>query len=589
MSRPVQGTDEVPAHVPAEEVSASVPEEKEVPGGNGVLSPASGAEGKSASAPVGNGVSSPASETGRRVARGASGGESRVEGAGKSEVEITKTASPVLAKPGQKVTYTVKLRNTGDTAHPGLAFTDDLSGLLDDADFDHDQSATSGTVAFAEPEVTWTGDVAAGQTVTVTYGVTVNDPPAGDLRLSGKLVGPEGSNCEAGSTDAACGNLGGPGLPLLYVLMTADRETAGPGQTVGYTITVGNVGNEDYPGATLTGELSRVLDDAAYNGDARVTSGTVSYGAPKLTWAGDISMGETVTITYSVTVGTPATGDGVLDSAVQAPGGGTNCPDPAPWSARRAAPVPGAGLGCAQRVAVLGTTATGTLTPEVSEPDDVGAGVRPGSDCPAGSAEPGCGTGPVKTAVAQAPVSGAVDGSAQAPSPAAVPGSGPAPGQGSVPGSVPPGQGSVPGFVPGQGSVPPGQGSGPGSVPGQGSGPEVASAFDPDSAPIPAPGSVPSPVPDPAQASVSPSGPAPVPGPERAPVPARVPKPLSDPSCVPGRGRSFSVPCPAGGSREVSAGPSLPFTGLPFGPVLVGLLLSGLGLVLRLRTRPGRP
>ncbi|MER6824727.1 hypothetical protein ABT352_01880 [Streptosporangium sp. NPDC000563] len=447
----------------------------------------------------------PASVAGRRSARGAFGGESRTARVGKPEIKITKTASPVLAKPGQKVTYTVEVRNTGDIAYPGLTFTDDLSGLLDDASFGHDQSATSGTVSFAEPRVAWTGDVAAGQTVTVTYGVTVNDPPAGDLRLSGELVGPEGSNCEAGSADRACGNLGGIGLPLLYVLTTADSETADPGQTVAYTITVGNVGNATYPGATLTGELSRVLDDAVYNGDARATSGTLSYDAPKLNWAGDIRVGETVTVTYSVTVGTSATGDGVLDSAVQALGGGTNCPDPVPWSARRAAPVPGTGLGCAQRVAVQRTTGTGTLGPEDREADS-------------------------------------------APVPA--PGSAPAPESDSGP-------------VPLSGAD-----SAPTRVPGSDSGP--ASVPESDSVP----GSV--------------SAPVPVPGRDRKPAPARVPEPVSDPSCVPGRGRSFSVPCLTGGPREVSAGPSLPFTGPPLGPALVGLLLSCLGLALRLRTRPGR-
>jgi len=458
-------------------------------------------EGRRASASVAERRGS-ASVAGMRGARGAFDGESRVARTGEPEIEITKTASSTLAKPGQKVTYTVELRNTGDVTHPGVTFTDDLSGLLDDASFDHDHSATSGTVSFTEPRVAWSGDVAAGQTVTVTYGVTVNDPPAGDLRLSGELVGPEGSNCEAGSADRACGNLGGIGLPLLYVLMTADSETAAPGQTVAYTITAGNVGNATYPDAALTGELSRVLDDAVYNGDARTTSGTVSYGAPKLTWAGDIRVGETVTVTYSVTVGASATGDGTLDSAVQALGGGTNCPDPVPWSARRAAPVPGTGLGCAQRVAVQRTTSTGTLGPEDRVPDS-------------------------------------------APLPA------------------------------------------PGSVPEP----------DSDSAPVPPSGadSAPVPVPEPDSASEpdavpgSASAPVTAPGTEREPAPARVPEPLSDPSCVPGRGRSFSVPCITDGPGEVSVGPSLPFTGLPLGPPLVGLLLSGLGVALRLRTRPGRP
>ncbi|GAA3409812.1 DUF7927 domain-containing protein [Streptosporangium vulgare] len=498
--------------------------------------------------------------TGKRVARGVSGGESRATAGGgepevrEPKVEITKTASPVLAKPGQKITYTVKLRNTGDTGRSDFTFTDDLSGLLDDARFDHDQSATSGTVSFAAPEVTWTGDVAAGQTVTVTYGVTVDDPPAGDLRLSGELVGPEGSNCAAGSLDPACGNLGAPGLPLLYVLMTADRETAGPGQVVTYTITASNVGNATYPGATLTGELSRVIDDAVYNGDARVTSGTVSYSAPKLAWSGDIPMAEIVTITYSVTVGPPGAGDGMLDSAVQAPGGGTNCSGPVPWSARLAAPVPGAGLGCAQRVAVEGASRETPKAPEVSEgpeasseasgkpggsggsePGDVSVDANPGADCPAGADGPGCGRRPVETTSAPASTDASAPASATAP--------------------------------------------------------------DLDSAPIPAPGSVPSAspapssVPGPASASASPSGPSgttPVPGAERTPVPARVPERPFDPSCVPGRGRSFSVPCPAGWSRVKPAGPSLPFTGLPFWPVLAGLMLSGLGLVLRLGARRRR-
>ncbi|MGJ6965453.1 hypothetical protein ACSDR0_26455 [Streptosporangium sp. G11] len=495
--------------------------------------------------------------TGKRLARGASGGGSRAAaGAGESEVEITKTASPVLAKPGQKVTYTVKLRNTGATGRPDLTFTDDLSGLLDDASFDHDQSATSGTVSFAEPRVTWTGDVAAGQTVTVTYGVTVNDPPAGDLRLSGGLVGPEGSNCEAGSIDPACGNLGAPGLPLLYVLMTADRETAGPGQVVAYTITVGNVGKAVYPGATLTGELSRVLDDAAYNGDARVTGGTVSYGAPKLAWTGDVSVGETVTIAYSVTVGTPATGDGVLDSAVQATGGGTNCPNPVPWSARLAAPVPGTGLGCAQRVAVERTTSTGTLAPEAPEPGDTAVDAEPGSGCPAGSTGPGCGKRPVETASVPA----ATDGSAPAPDPDSAPIPASAPGSVPVPGSV-----SAPAPVPG-----PAQESAQGSAQGSASPPEATPAPGPERAQERAPGQ--------AQKRAQ----------ERDPKPARVPEPLSDPSCVPSRGRSFSVPCPAGWSRVRQAGPTLPYTGLPSGPVLTGLLLLGLGLALRLRTRRGR-
>ncbi|WP_433369721.1 hypothetical protein [Streptosporangium sp. CA-115845] len=525
-------------------------------------------------------------------------------------VEITKTTSPVLARPGQKITYTVELRNTGDDDRPDFTFTDDLSGVLDDADFDHDESATSGTVSFAESRVTWSGDVAAGRTVTVSYGVTVNDPPAGDLRLSGELVGGEGSNCEAGSTDPACGNLDAPGLPLLYVLMTADRETVDPGEVVAYTVTVGNVGTAAYQGAALTGELSRVLDDAIYNGDARATDGTVSYGASKLAWTGDIPAGETVTITYSVTVNTPDTGDRVLDGAVQARGGGTNCPGPAPGPARLGEPVPGASLGCAQRVAVEGVTISRTLAPEEPEAGDTvtytitvtnpgriaypGArltddlsgvlddavfgdveassgtvsyaepvldwrgdipaesavtityrvtvadpppgdsvlrdevvGVRPESNCSAGSTDPDCGTEPVR--VAPAP----------APAPALEAGPGPEPGAVTdhVPESTP---------VPGREPVSP-----PGS----------------DLVPIPSPVRTSSPV--------------------RTPSSARVPESSPAPSHRPGWERPLPIPCPVGGPCAGPGRPALPFTGLPLGPVLAGLLLLGLGLAPRLCRRRG--
>ena len=36
-----------------------------------------------------------------------------------------------------------------------------------------------------------------------------------------------------------------------------------------------------------------MLDDAAYNGDAAATAGTVSYTSPVLTWTGDLAPGAT--------------------------------------------------------------------------------------------------------------------------------------------------------------------------------------------------------------------------------------------------------------------------------------------------------
>ena len=51
-----------------------------------------------------------------------------------------------------------------------------------------------------------------------------------------------------------------------------------------------------------------MLDDAAYNGDAAATAGAVLY-QPGPDLDGDLALGATATITYSVTVTNPDTGD----------------------------------------------------------------------------------------------------------------------------------------------------------------------------------------------------------------------------------------------------------------------------------------
>ena len=158
---------------------------------------------------------------------------------------------------------------------------------------------------------------------------------------------------------------------MLNILATADRKTARPGDVVVHTVTVQNVGTAAYLGATLTDELSQVLDDAVYNGDAQATSGTVSYDEPRLSWTGDVAAGETVTITYSATVKDPGTGDHLLDNAIRAPGGGTNCPDPTPRAGGTSAPAPAADRGCAHRVVVENVTISETLSPRTPRSGEV--------------------------------------------------------------------------------------------------------------------------------------------------------------------------------------------------------------------------
>ena len=101
--------------------------------------------------------------------------------------------------------YTITVADTGQTAYTGASLSDSLAGVLDDATYGADAFATVGTVSFTSPDLTWTGDLAVGETARITYSVTVNDPDTGDLSLANAVgSGTPGSNCPSGSTDLRC-------------------------------------------------------------------------------------------------------------------------------------------------------------------------------------------------------------------------------------------------------------------------------------------------------------------------------------------------------------------------------------------------
>ncbi|MFJ8043942.1 isopeptide-forming domain-containing fimbrial protein [Kitasatospora sp. NPDC096147] len=234
---------------------------------------------------------------------------------------LKKSSTPAEAKPGDKVTYTVTVTNDGKTPYPGASFTDDLTKALDDATYGNDATATTGTTTYTAPVLSWTGDLAIGATATITYSLTVNNPATGDRQLANAVVSPD-SNCPPDSTDPSCSTV--TPVKHLNVRKTSDRTSAMPGSRITYTVTVTNDGKAPYPGASFTDDLTKVLDDAAYGNDATATTGTTSYTAPVLSWTGDLAVGAAATITYSVTVNNPLSGDGVLANAVVSPD--STCP-----------------------------------------------------------------------------------------------------------------------------------------------------------------------------------------------------------------------------------------------------------------------
>ncbi|MEI7057684.1 hypothetical protein WBG06_17805 [Nocardioides sp. CCNWLW239] len=237
---------------------------------------------------------------------------------------ISKTSdAPASVVPGDTVTYTVTVENTGTstyTAEDPATFTDDLTKVIDDAAYNNDASADVGTTSYAEPRLSWEGPLAPRETATITYSVTVNDPPTGDGLLVNAVVGPEESNCDEGTEEGCTTDVPVRSLDITKTADPSGSVTAG--DTVTYTVTVENTGKVDYTAedpATFSDDMTDVLDDATYNDDATADVGEVTYAEPTLSWEGALPAGETATITYSVTVDDPVEGDGVLTNAVVGP------------------------------------------------------------------------------------------------------------------------------------------------------------------------------------------------------------------------------------------------------------------------------
>ena len=100
--------------------------------------------------------------------------------------------------------YTVTVTNSGQTAYTGATFTDPLGGVLDDAVYNGDAAATAtgtgtGTVTYASLALTWTGNLNPGDTATVTFSVTVNNPDTDNHLLASTVTSASaGSNCAVG-------------------------------------------------------------------------------------------------------------------------------------------------------------------------------------------------------------------------------------------------------------------------------------------------------------------------------------------------------------------------------------------------------
>ncbi|WEX10576.1 hypothetical protein [Chelativorans sp. AA-79] len=214
-----------------------------------------------------------------------------------------------VAEPGETLTYTVTLTNAGPVAA--------LYDLRDNIDAltSYLAGSTSGTANAGEPDAS-DGDtllwadivVPANGNVTVVYSVTVADEiPSGVTEISNVAYkdGDPEPDCSTTPMPDGCVTVPTPGTATPEKDLTAEdglvADTAEPGETLTYTVTLTNAGSA----AALYDLKDNIDDNTTYvAGTARV-GGAVRepVGSDPLTWA-DIVVpaNDTVDVVYSVKV-----------------------------------------------------------------------------------------------------------------------------------------------------------------------------------------------------------------------------------------------------------------------------------------------
>lgn len=237
------------------------------------------------------------------------------------ELSKTSEAAPgSVVQVGEVITYSILIEQVGEGAVAGASVVDDLTAVLDDATWNGDVVASAGEVSFEEPILTWSGDLAVGDVVELTYSVTVTAAGEGDDELMNVAQPNEWGVCvPAPDENPDCTTSHQVGD--YEVVKTSDPVSGSEvevGDVIEYTVTVTHIGIAPVAEATLEDDLTDVLDDATWNDDLAASAGEAAYGEPILTWAGPLELGEEVTLTYSVTV--TAAGDRHLVNVVTTPG-----------------------------------------------------------------------------------------------------------------------------------------------------------------------------------------------------------------------------------------------------------------------------
>ncbi|MFK4088606.1 hypothetical protein ACI2LF_31120 [Kribbella sp. NPDC020789] len=237
-----------------------------------------------------------------------------------ADLALEKTVAPGNPAPGERVKYTLTIRNNGPSTAQQVRVVDSLPAGL--SIIDAKAPAPAGCSAAGQEITCLAESLAAKATLVIEVTATLDSAYRGGPLVNNAAVSSATPDPEPGNnTGTATITPGDPKADLVVGKQTMTNPVV-PGQAVTYQISVYNDGPSDARAVQVADDLAASLSEAT--ADTTAGSCTVSSGQVRCA-LGDLGAGSTATIT--VTAKVAATATGTLANSASAT---STTPDPEP-------------------------------------------------------------------------------------------------------------------------------------------------------------------------------------------------------------------------------------------------------------------
>lgn len=229
----------------------------------------------------------------------------------RADLQILKTADAATALTGERVTFTLRVRNGGPSPATGVVVSDPTLGTDYNA---VSAGASQGSCTSLAPVTCALGTMAAGAEATVTIVATVTATGAGTVpatnsaSVSSATVDPDPTN------DSAQAVVDVPPTADLNVAKAASPDPLDAPGPATYTLTVGNDGPQSAAGVTVTDPLPAELTGASAT-PSQGSCDPIGANNTLICDLGTIASGAGATITISGTLAAAAGGGFLSNSA----------------------------------------------------------------------------------------------------------------------------------------------------------------------------------------------------------------------------------------------------------------------------------